>query len=167
MGKIKVGGIKLSRELVQVDVTGQVEGGLPAAWLLSLMAEQKINLTYLSASFTHQPAAASFCVAASDFDHVQRLIDSQPDLGQRVRTKTPVGALTVFPHRSDLRMLGLLLTTLSKAGCPIYGMASSISTLTLNTNYWLIGRALQALESVLELPLNHSPYMQEFLVRQL
>ena len=164
--KVKVGGIKLSHELIQVDVTGRLEAGLPAASLLSRMAKQKINLTYLTASFSHQPAAASFCIAATDLDQVQRLIDCEPDLEQRIRTIAPVGALTVFPHRSDLRLLGLLLTVLSRADCPIYGIASSISTLTLNTNYWLIGRALRVLKSILELPLNHSPHRQELLVRQ-
>ena len=164
--KIRVGGIKLSRELVQVDVTGQQGDGFPAASLLAGMTREKINMTYLTASFVGLPTAASFCVAAADFDQVRMLIDSDPDLARRVRTHASVGALTVFPHRSDLRLLGILFGALSEAKCPVYGMASSISTLTLTTSYWSIGRALQALESVLDLPVNHSPYRQEFLVRQ-
>lgn len=166
MGKIKVGGIRLSRELVQVDVTGPPADGLPGVSLFSDMAEQKINLTGMTASLTHPPAVASFCVAAADFNPVQLLIDRKPDLKQRTRITAPVCCLTVFPHRWDLSLLGRLLSCLSSAGCPIYGVASSISTLSFNTNYWAIGRALTALESVLELPLNHSPYKQEFLVRQ-
>ena len=165
-GKIRVGGVKLSRELVQVDVTGQQGDGFPAASLLAAMAREKINMTYLTASFVGRSAAAAFCVAAADFDQVRSLIDSDPDLAQRVRSRAPVSALTVFPHRSDLRLLGILFGALCEAECPVYGMASSISTLTLTTGYWSIGRALQALESVLDLPVNHSPYRQEFLVRQ-
>ncbi len=164
--KDKVGGIRLSRELVQVDVGGQREDGLPGASLLSALAEQKINLTGLTASLAGAPAAVSFCVAASDFGRVQCLIDGIPDLRPRVRVTAAVCALTVFPHRCDLGLLGRLLETFSRAGCPIYGVASSISTLTLNTDHASAGQALTALESVLELPLNHSPYFQEFLVRQ-
>lgn len=166
MDKIKVGGIKLSRELVQVNVRWQAETGALTS-LLRHTTEQKINLTYLSVSTTLRPAMASFCVADSDFERVKMLIDAEPDLGKDIEIKAPVGALTVFPHRSSFRLLGLMLAALSKAGCPIYGVASSISALTLNTNYWLIGRALQTLESILDLPPNHTPYRQEFLVKQI
>ena len=165
--KVKVGGIRLSRELVQVDVAGQSADEVPGASLLLGLAEQKINLACVTASLTQTPVVVSFCVAADDFDAVQRMIDGKPDLRQQIRITSPVCCLTVFPHRWDLSLLGRLLSCLSTAGCPIYGVASSISTLSFNTNYWSIGRALAALESMLELPLNHSPYKQEFLIRQI
>ena len=42
----------------------------------------------------------------------------------------------------------------------------SISALTLTTDYSFVNQALKALESILDLPPHHTPYRQEFLIKQ-
>jgi hypothetical protein len=163
--KLKVGGIKVSRELAQVDVQWQAGTHLFPS-LLHDMAELKINLVYLSISSNPRPALASFCVASADVNAVKKRIDRESDLSANTRIKAPVGSLTVFPHQSSLRLLGCLVRALTQADCPIYGFASSISALTVNTDYRLIDHALTALESVLDLPPHHTPYRQQFIVKQ-
>lgn len=165
LGKISVGGIKLSPELAQFDVKwGSATATLGP--LLHGLAEEKINLAYLSISADQVPARASFCVAKADAHRVKKQIDRETALRENTTINAPIGALTVFPHKSSLTLLGHLVTTLITADCPVYGIASSISALTLTTDYNLVDHALKALESILDLPPHHMPYRQEFQVKQ-
>ena len=156
----------MSRDLAQVDVKWQAETNALVP-LLHVLAKKKINIAYLSI-FSHDlPARASFCMANANVNNVKELIEHVPDLRGNTTIKAPIGSLTVFPHRSRLSLLGRLLIALTKSGCPVYGVASSISALTFNTDYYLVEHALKALEAILDLPPHHTPYRQEFLVRQI
>jgi hypothetical protein len=166
LGKISVGGIKLSQALAQIDVRWQTET-IAQVPLLKGLAEKKINLTYLSISSDQASNKASFCVSIADIDEAKKMIDREPNLRGAVTIIAPVGALTVFPHRSSLTLLRSLMFALISAGCLIYGVASSISALTFITDYRFIDLALEALESIIDLPPHHTPYRQEFLVKQI
>ena len=77
-----------------------------------------------------------------------------------------VGLLSVFPHQSSLRILGLSLYALGKASLPVYGLASSLSALTFVTDYCSLDGAVAALVSYLEMPPNQGPVRAEFRVTQ-
>jgi hypothetical protein len=64
----------------------------------------------------------------------------------------------VFPHHSNLKLLGLALYLFGKARLPVYGMASSISSLTFITDYLQLDNAVATLLEYVDLPPNHAPF---------
>jgi hypothetical protein len=58
------------------------------------------------------------CVAASDEGRVKALMEASAELKTEVEFSAPVDLLTLYPHRFDLKVLGLGLTALSRARSP-------------------------------------------------
>jgi hypothetical protein len=68
-----------------------------------------------------------------------------------------VGLISLFPHQFNLKILGLSLFALGVAGLPFYGMASSLSALTLITDYGRLDNAVAALQEHLAAPGENAP----------
>jgi hypothetical protein len=77
-----------------------------------------------------------------------------------------VGALSIFPHQSNLKLLGLSFYLFGEANLPLYGMSSSISTLTFLTDYTKLDSAVAKLLEYVVLPANHAPFRPEIHVIQ-
>lgn len=157
-GKIKVGGIKLSPELVQFTVSGrQPAVGSPVPFL-GKIAENRINLTFLS--LTNAPTAftGNFCVLASDFTRVQRLVELEAAGEYHVEILAPVGTITIFPHQRSFSLLGRVIGRLRNARIPIHAVCTSLSSLAINTDFRCLDSAVQELLDLLDLPGNHAPF---------
>jgi hypothetical protein len=165
--RIRLGGIKLSLEMVQLNCLDRPGENLRAARLLRLMAENRINLPFLGLSSTTSNTVCSCCLETEDYLRSQGLLELDPDLNSSVERIAPVGTLTFFPHQSSLQLLGLVMSVFGRTGLPLYGTGTSISALTVSTDYRLLDRALSALETVVELPAHHTPFRPEFRIRQM
>jgi hypothetical protein len=164
--KIRINGIKLSHELVQVNL---LDRSLPQDFrtlFFRLLAQHQINIPFILITGMGEKIQGSCCVAAEDVDHVKKLVAMEPELKENVKFISSVGALSVFPHQSKLRLLGLCLYILGKVRLPLYGMASSISSLTFITDYLQLDSAVSALLKYLDLPPNHAPFRPEIHVIQ-
>lgn len=159
---IKIGGIKLSQELAQFNVSGGHSVGLLLTPYLRCMAENRINLTFLSLDKSEAGSIGSFCVAANDFARVRQLMDADVSAQNRIEVVAPVGTITIFPHRRSFTLLGSVIGSLGKAGIPIHAICTSLSTLAVNTDYPLLDQAVEELEKILDIPGNHAPYRQDF-----
>ena len=82
-------------------------------------------------------------------------------LKENVEFISSVGALSMFPHRSNLKLMGLAFYLLSRAHLPMYGMATSISSLTFITDYSRLDEAVSTFLKYVDLPPNHAPFRQE------
>lgn len=162
-----MGGIKLSLEMVQLNCIDRPGETLRADRLLRLLAENRINLPFLCLNSTTRNTVCSCCLEAEEDHRVQGLLELAPDLNSCVERIAPVGTLTFFPHQSSLELLGLVMTVFGRTGLPLYGTGTSVSALTVSTDYRLLDRALGALETVLELPAHHTPFRPEFRIRQM
>ncbi len=160
--KLPVGGLKLSGELVQLHLHPDV--GDPAARILGCLADRHINLMLASMDALNGLLSGMCCISAEDRQAAE--IALEPFSGAYT-ILYPVGALTIFPHRSRLELIGRILTAMNGAGLPIYGMASSFSALCLTTHYLQLDAAVSAVCNVVELPENHAPFRPEFRVHQL
>jgi hypothetical protein len=165
-GRIRLGGIKLSLEMVQLNCLDRPGENIRATRLLSLMTQNRINLPFLGLSTATQNTVCSCCLETEDYLRAQGLLELDPDLSSSVERIAPVGTLTFFPHQSSLQLLGLVMAIFGRSGLPLYGTGTSLSALTVSTDYRLLDRALSALETVLELPAHHTPFRPEFRVRQ-
>jgi aspartokinase len=152
--------MRFSRELVQIHIAGlQADKDVLTA-LLHALAERKINL--FSLSFDGSLGMhANLCMAKGDFTRAQKVID---DLLQPLKAEVffydSVGNLALFPHQSRFRFAALALSILGENKLPVYGMSSSISALSYNTDYHLLDQAADLLQTVFQLPENHTPFRQ-------
>ena len=109
---------------------------------------------------------ASCCVESEDTNRIKIMIDKEPTLKENIEFISSVGALSIFPHRSNLKLMGLSFYLLGKQQLPLYGMASSISSLTFITDYLQLDEAVSILLEYVDLPPNHAPFRPEIHVIQ-
>lgn len=165
-GRIRIGGVKLSDELLKIGVWGSPQGRSPHRRLCRLLAEHRINMQFLTVTLTDGVVRTCGCVAAEDESEVRTILESEPLLEERTELVPGVGLLSVFPHEYSLELFGLLLRLFSEAELPVHGMCSSISSLSFVTQYGEFDRALEVLNKCCDLPPDHAPMRPELRVRQ-
>jgi len=159
--KIRVDGIKLSRELIHITVSSGPEKEDLNTRLLRSMAENRINCPILFYSAMDRCSQGAVCVTAEDSHRLSQMLALDPDLQENVQYISPVGAISLFPHKFSLKLLGCLMHVFGKTGLPIYGMAASLSALTLTTDFHLLDGAIDSLMPYISLPLNHAPFRSQ------
>lgn len=164
--RIPIDGVKLSWELAQFNCAEDSETSFWTARLIRFMAENRINISFHCFTRTDRGASGSCCVAAEDFGAAKRILDREPRIKEHLDIIAPVGTLTLFPHRDSLALPGLVIHEFGKTGIPIHGIGTSISALTFSTDYRLLDRAVDVLQSALEIPANHAPFRPGFRVLQ-
>jgi len=100
-------------------------------------------------------------VAAEDIHRIKKVVAGEPKLKENLEFIPGVGTLSIFPHHSNLKLLGVSFYLLSKVRLPLYGMASSISSLTFITDYSLLDEAVTTLLEYMDLPPNPAPFRPE------
>ena len=164
--KTKIGGIKISDRLTLVNLP-QLSGLYPyLSHLCRVMSRNRVNLLFMTSAFTRQGASISCCVAAEDEDRVESLLESDDLLGGLVDLRPNAGLLSLFPTRSGLNVLGEVLSAFARADIPVYGAASSLSSLIFVTEFGLLLPAVQALTRDFNVPPRQAPVQQDFKVRQ-
>ena len=164
--KVRINGIKLSRELVQINI---LNGFIPqyAKFLFfQLLAQYQINIPFILISGMGEKIIGSCCVAAEDINRIKEVVAREPILSESLEFVSGVGTLSIFPHYSNLKLLGLSFCVFGKQGLPLYGMASSISSLTFITDYSRLDEAVSTLLEYMDLPSNHAPFRPEIHVIQ-
>jgi aspartokinase len=165
--RIDISGIKISRELIQFNWLKDAEKIVPGLPFFCRIAENKINITFLGMGRDKKNSFSFCCVETEYFDQVQQLMKQDPEIQKNVEMINSVGTLTLFPHQSNFKLLGLVLTELGRNGLPIYAIGTSISALTFSTKYSLLNEAINKLGQVLNLPPDHAPFRPEFRVKQI
>jgi hypothetical protein len=162
MEKIPIAGVKLSGELLQINISG-FSNALDAKLELSrLFSANRINMPFLSGVCLEERSQAAGCVTAEEEGRARELIHADPKLRHRAEFFPSVGLISLFPHQSSLKILGLSLFALGAAGLPLYGMGSSLSALTLITDYAHLDHAVAALKEHLPVPKENDPLEADF-----
>ncbi len=165
--RIKVGGIKLSPELVQFTCSYPPDRRVRFNSFLSHLADRQINIFFLSHDADSGTTTTTLCVEKEQHlvveKHIQHLVAHKGDL----TCKDSVGTLTVFPHRRSLSFLSEILNAFYSNGLALYGLCTSISALSVITDFSELDKAAIHLQRIVELPENHAPFRQEFCIKQL
>ena len=164
--KIRINGIKLSAELVQVNLLDRFPPQDYRALFFRLLAQNQINIPFILVTCMGEKIQGSCCVAAEDANRVEKLVAMEPELKENIEFIPAVGALSMFPHHSKLKLLGLFFYLFGEARLSLYGMASSISSLIFITDYPQLDNAVSTLLEYVDLPPNHTPFRQEIHVIQ-
>ncbi|BCL60213.1 hypothetical protein DGMP_09060 [Desulfomarina profundi] len=166
--KPTIGGLKFSEELVQVSFTGREKNDSSFNEILRLIADKRINITFLChALTTSEDCKSSFCVAREDYSQVQAILDFSSFSNLQRTVFHSVGTITLFPHRNSFNLLGLIVRIFGQSGYPIYSMGSSISALAVNTEFSALDSIAEKLQMELILPENHAPFRQEFHLKEI
>lgn len=166
-GKIQIGGIKFSVELVHISVIHDGGTDKSLSSLLRLIAEKNINIPFLCYSTSEKTPKTCFCVESTDFEVVSKILDSTVPDTTRIKIVPSVGTFTIFPHRYSFDLIGHVLKIIGEGNFPLYSLSTSISALALNTDYHLLDQLAENLMTIVELPENHAPFRQEFKLKQL
>ena len=164
--KIRINGIKLSNELVQINLLNGSQAQDFRALFVRLLAQNQINIPFILVTGMGEKIQGSCCVATEDINCVKKLAAIEPELKENIEFIPAVGALSMFPHHSKLKLLGLSFYLFGEARLALYGMASSISSLTFITDYPQLDNAVSTLMEYVDLPPNHAPFRPEIHVIQ-
>jgi len=165
--KLRVNGIKLSTEqLVQINLLNASSPENSRPLLFRRLSQNKINVPFILFTGMEEEIQVSCCVEADDINRIKNVVAGEPNLKENVEFISSVGALSMFPHRSNLKLMGLVFYLLDRAHLPMYGMATSISSLTVITDYSLLDEAVSTFLEYVDLPPNHAPFRPEIHMKQ-
>ncbi len=152
MNKMKIEGIKLSEELVAVNFRDLATSSGCLSRFCKTLTDNRINLVYLSETGTGERTQISLCAAINDQVGVKEAIEAEPDMASRAEFISSVGLISIFHHQFSLKILGLVLGIFGRIPLPLYGSASSLSSLIFITDYARLDQAVEAIREYLEVP---------------
>jgi hypothetical protein len=163
---LRVGGIKVSPALAQLDLARGPDPEKGLFELLDRLAATQINLPFFTWLGPGSSVVASMCVAEGDRTRAGELAQAVDGVTPRLSVLSPVVAVSVFPHQRKAALLAAVLRVLTERELPLLGLATSLSALTFTLGAHHLARALGGLDAILELPENHAPLRWELLVKQ-
>ena len=164
MEKLKIGGLKQSLELCQFDLRGLYSSEEIASKVSKLLLSRKINMEFLTyyqnRNSYHQ---LTFCISQDKFSATSEILKKEGFLpmGWEIKSRKQVGIITIFPHQSAIKILGVIMVSWPAQSIPIYGIATSLSALSFVTDYQLIGKAIEVIQALFQLPEDHAPLKPE------
>lgn len=162
-----IGGIKLSEELVQIRIFLSVDM-YSVTTLLKPIAAQQVSIGSLSHTATKSGASLLFTVARDDFDTAYGALCTLGGVWKEdIQSLHGLGSISIFPHRNSALLLTDVCCLFARNNLPIHSLATSISAISITTDYSLIDKACQCIENIFSLPENHAPFRQEFRIQQI
>lgn len=162
--RFRLGGIKLSGELTLLSCRYDHAQRELFARVLDAIAAQQVNIHYLCHSSNSDTDISTLCVARENNEATHHLF--HPFDPSRMQYIQHTGTLTLFPHRSSIRLMLNVLRLFKQNDLTVHSFCTSISALTLVMNYMDLDRSVSVLGEVVDLPQNHAPLRQEFTIRQ-
>lgn len=152
MDKLPMEGCRLVGGLFQAELvySSPAEGTLTD--LLGRFAGGRVNLLLLTGRQTDERLELHCLVSGEDAERARSLVQSDPAPARHAGFRASVDILNIFPHKADLRVVGLGLLAFAREGIPLYGFCSSFSTLTFVTDSKQTEKALSALGACFDLP---------------
>jgi hypothetical protein len=165
--KIRIGGIKFSEELIQVTVALKSPHDSSIHQLLHVIAEKHINIHFLCHSVLTGSPESIFCVERSELGRIEQILHFSSHQSEHINIIPSIGTLTLFPHKNEFKLLGLIINFFGHNRLPVHSLSTSISAIAINTDFHHLDNIAQKLQNIIELPDNHAPFRQEFRVTQI
>ncbi|MBN1102000.1 MAG: hypothetical protein JXL84_01160 [Deltaproteobacteria bacterium] len=137
--------------MVQARLRHRTDPGDFIPVFLRLLTQNQINMN-LCLVTRMERTDITCCVAETDGNRLENLMDSVTDFRGEGEFHGRVSLLSVFPHRSSLKTLGLALTALADAQVPLYGFCSSLSAITFVIDQTQGKKAISSLSGSFEIP---------------
>ena len=164
--KIKIGGVKISDKLLRIRIVQAINLNSETSRICRILAEEKIPMLFLTIDRKGGDISTSCCVDLEHEDRVRVLIESDSVLKDHARFTPDVVLLSMFPHQSQLEVLGVSLHALGKANLLILDFSSSLAALSFVLIYTHLNRALSALSKFFVFPTDPAHLRSTVRVRQ-
>ena len=165
--KLRADGIKLSLEMTLITIRAFSSELDPNARFLKLMGENRINLPFLCDAARDDSKSGIYCILSEDIPRAKRVIARGETLATRLEYLPSVGSISVFPHNFNLEFIGVMLSLMGRSGAPMHGLATSISALSMITDFSLLEQVANYLSRHVSLPGNHSPFRPDIRIKSL
>ena len=136
--------LKLSDELFHLKLLSDFNDN--ELFFYKDLAAGKINIEFLTRTCVAGKIRTSICIQSKFYNQVKTLLNSHVPLKHHAEVIPSMGLISLYPHRFSLEILGQSLKAFSSTGLPIYGFASSISSITFITDYDRLREAEKALK---------------------
>jgi len=164
---LRADGIKLSLEMTLITIRASSGELDPNARFLKLMGENRINLPFLCDAARDDSKSGIYCILSEDIPRAKQIINWDKTLTTCLKYLPSVGSISVFPHNFNLAFIGVVLRLMGQSGAPLHGMATSISALTMVTNFSLLEQTATYLSRHVALPGNHSPFSPDIRIKSM
>ena len=164
---LRADGIKLSLEMTLILIRSSSSALDPNARFLKLMGENRINLPFLCDAARDSKKSGTYCILSEDTPRAKRVIARDETLATRLEYLPSVGSISVFPHNFNLAFMGAVLGLVGQSGAPLYGLATSISALTMITDFSRLEETAAYLARHVSLPGNHSPFNPDIRIKSM
>ncbi|RJP38765.1 MAG: hypothetical protein C4548_12710 [Desulfobacteraceae bacterium] len=158
MKQIRMNGIRLSNPQVGVSQSCPDGAASPSVYLYRLLADERINITFLSLFFADDAPRINCCVSPDKQAKVEEFTLCD-DSGITCRPR--IGTVSVYPHQFSFSALGYLLYVFATERFYFHQMASSGAMLTFVVDYGDQEKIAAGLERHLDLPATRTPLRQE------
>lgn len=162
---IRLGGMKLSGELVQLDLLEPTQEHRALVKLLTLLSEANVNIPHLHQGNIDGGMQSTLCIGSQDYLSLKSTL-LQTVQNFTTRITSPVGSITLFPHKNSLELVSIAHNVLLTKNIPVHGCSSSVSALVIHTDFTLLEEAASTLLTKFELPENHSPFRPDYTLKQ-
>jgi aspartokinase len=150
--KARIGGIKVSFDLALLNLFRPSAVGEAPIFLLQALADNKINISFLTRMENDSGSTCNCCVSVHDLDRVACLFDEAAFYGEQVEVIHKVAVVSVFPHRYQLSVLGTVVGALGQAEISVHAMGTSLSSITVVVDCRSLPRVITLFEEVFDLP---------------
>ena len=163
MERLKIGGLKLSFALCHFEIRGPDPPQKILSTISKALSAERINIEFMTYNSSDGGACVSLCVNEELFSVTAKIFQQNDwlPLNCEVHSRQGVGMVTIFPYRSALSILGIILTKWRENSMPIYGVATSLSALSVLTDFLAMDRAVEVIQNSFQLPDNHAPLKPE------
>lgn len=152
--KIKINGIRLNRNYIQVTQEDFDKKDLPCIPFYQILDSNRINMVFMTLN-TIGKSFISGSVALKNFGQMGGCQDPSWSYHPNVCT------LSIYPHHFKLQVLGFLLSLFGRHNLSFQHMVSSNSMLTLVVGQQNCDSVMHMLSAGFDLPKTHTPFEQE------
>jgi len=163
----RIDGIKVSSELVAIKLQS-TENDIDTEYrLCGVLAKEKINMPFVSVSRRKNSVRIICCIDKGAERHGEEILSSVfTGGGYSIKFIRNAGMISIFPHQSSFKIFVHALSVFADSGIPVYGMASSLSTLSFVTDFGALERLICLITEQFILPPDHVPLRTEIKIKQ-
>lgn len=147
-----ISGLKFSLPMAALTVTPSPTGQDLLGALCRVLAQARINLTFIGASTAYSEPLGVCCVDRRDQEAVVAAVAHDAPLRQAIFFLPEAGLIYFYPHHSSLSMLGRALDALTQKKIDIHALSSSISSICFVVPYAGLQEAVTVLSHCFHLP---------------
>ncbi|MBN1106963.1 MAG: hypothetical protein JXL84_26405 [Deltaproteobacteria bacterium] len=139
----RLGGFKILKDVCRIALASPNDTGRLPVGLFRVIAENRINLPYLTLVSDSSFWGVNIVVEAGDLDKICRLIEEIHGKAFTVNSRSAI--LSVFPHRRNPDISGRLFEAFDQQGLEPEALANSPSAISVVVTEELISSASRAL----------------------